>query len=87
MISRVPSSRWLIAGDHAARVADHVRLAFGQAEQAVHVEPGVHAGDHGQLAGWRERQQPAKLRRVRLVVGQQLISSSHDASPPRFWPR
>src|SRR5258705_44377 len=34
----------LIVGDHAAGVADHVRLAVVQAEDRVHVQPGVHAG-------------------------------------------
>ena len=40
----------LVVGDHPARVADHVRLAFGEPEDRVHVEAGVHAGDHGQAA-------------------------------------
>jgi hypothetical protein len=44
----------LVVGDDAAGVADDVRLALVQAEDAVDVEPGVHARDHGDvlLVAW-----------------------------------
>jgi hypothetical protein len=52
MISSVPSRRCEIAserivvGDDAARVADHVRVAVGETENAVWVEARVHAREH-----------------------------------------
>jgi hypothetical protein len=52
MISSVPSSRCeigerpdLVVGDDAACIADHMRVALVQPEQAVRVQAGVHAGD------------------------------------------
>ena len=39
----------LVVGHDAAGVADDVRLAVVQAEEAVDVEPGVHAGDDGDV--------------------------------------
>ena len=39
-----------VVGDHAAGVADGVAVAELQAERVVQVEPGVHAGDDGDLA-------------------------------------
>ena len=42
----------LVVGDDAAGVPDDVRLAFLEAEDAVDVQPRVHARDHGDvLAG------------------------------------
>ena len=80
MISRVPSSRWLIAseqnivvGDHSHGIANDVRLAFGEPEDRVDVQPGVHAGDHGQLPGRRHRQRAAEPGGVTFVVGEVLI--------------
>jgi hypothetical protein len=40
-----------VLGHDAARVADDVRLALLQAEQAVHVQARVHAGDDGDGPG------------------------------------
>jgi hypothetical protein len=40
-----------VIGDHAARVADHVRLALGESEGRVNVQAGIHAGDNGHAAG------------------------------------
>jgi hypothetical protein len=34
-------------------VADDVRISLGEAENPVEVQPGVHAGDDGQLATGR----------------------------------
>src|SRR5699024_8581405 len=38
-----------VLGHHPARVADHVGLALGQSQQAVDVQPCVHAGEDGDL--------------------------------------
>jgi len=43
----------LVVGDDPAGVADDVRLALGQTQDRVDVQAGVHAGDHGDTAGWR----------------------------------
>jgi hypothetical protein len=50
---RVPSRRWdtatdlMVVGDHAAGVAEDVRVAFVQRERFEDVEARVHAGhDH-----------------------------------------
>jgi hypothetical protein len=42
-----------VGGDHAAGVADDVGVAFVQAEKAVGVEAGVHAGHHGDVLAGR----------------------------------
>src|SRR5689334_913248 len=42
-----------VVGHHSAGVADHVRVALGEPEDAVGVEAGVHAGDHGAVLGGR----------------------------------
>jgi hypothetical protein len=41
-----------VVGDDPARVADHVRFTFVQAEHPVYVQPRVHAGHYGDVAGW-----------------------------------
>ncbi len=46
----------LVVGDDAAGVADHVRVALLQAEQAVGVQARVHAREHRDLARGRQRQ-------------------------------
>src|SRR5215471_2085486 len=40
-----------VVGDHAARVADYLRLLLTNAEQLGDLEPGVHAGDHRHARG------------------------------------
>ena len=39
----------LVIGHHPGGVADHVRLAVLEAQDGVHVQPGVHAGHHGDV--------------------------------------
>ncbi len=59
MISVVPRRRWgdgqrpaFVGGHHSPGVADDVGVALLQApEQAVDVEPGVHAGQDGDAEG------------------------------------
>jgi hypothetical protein len=40
-----------VLGHDTAGVADDVRVALGEPEQAVRVEAGIHAGDDGRAAG------------------------------------
>jgi hypothetical protein len=92
MISSVPSSRWLMAsdlvvGDHAARVADDVRLTFGEAEDAVDVEPGVHACHHGDALGGRQREPAGEALGVAGVVGKQFVGGGHAHIVTGAWPR
>src|SRR5262249_7788015 len=51
-----------VVGDHAARVADYLRLPIANAEQLEDLEPGVHAGDHRHVRGRPRRQRPAYVR-------------------------
>jgi hypothetical protein len=45
------------------------------------VEPGVHAGDDGDLAARRQREiAVVELRGVGLVVGYQLVGDAHPGS-------
>ena len=64
----------LVIGDDTARVADDMRFAFVQPEHAVDVQPGVHAGDDGDVARRRQRQRAGEGLRVAGVIGQVLIS-------------
>jgi hypothetical protein len=75
------SSTTSVVGDDAAGVADDVRLAVAEAQHAVDVEPGVHAGDDGDVAG-RRPGQPAPGERCgeRLVGGDQLVGDGHASS-------
>ena len=41
---------------HSARVSNDVRLALVEAEDLVHVQSRVHAGQHRDLLGGRKRQ-------------------------------
>jgi hypothetical protein len=85
MISSVPSRALRdgqgadrVVGDHAARVADDVRVALLQAEHARQQQPRVHARHHGDLLGRWHRQVPlVEARGVALVVGQQLVGDAH----------
>jgi hypothetical protein len=76
----------LIVGHHAAGVADHVRLAVAQAEDGVDVEPGVHAGDDGQVRRRRQRQRAAEPLRVGGVFLQVLVGSAHERISPSRHP-
>jgi hypothetical protein len=68
----------LVLRDDPAGVADDVRVTLGQTEQAVRVQPRVHARDHGDLLGGRHRQDAlVEAGGVLLGVGQQLIGDSH----------
>ena len=67
----------LVVGDDAAGVADDVRLALGQAEDPVDVEPGVHARHHRDVLARRQRQRAREGARVRLVVLQILVGHRH----------
>jgi hypothetical protein len=67
----------LVVGDHAAGVADDVRLALLQAEHAVDVEPRVHAGQDGDVLGGRERQRAGEGLRVAGVVVEQFVGDGH----------
>jgi hypothetical protein len=52
----------LVVGDHAAGVADDVRIALVEPQDAQRVDPGVHAGHDRDLLGRRHR-------KVALVEG------------------
>ena len=66
-----------IVGGDPARVADHVRFALVQAEHPVHIQPRIHAGHYGNVAGRRHRQRAAECLRVTGVVGQVVIGDAH----------
>ncbi len=70
----------LVVGDHPTGVADHVRLALVQAEQAVDVQPGVHAGDDGDVLGRRQRERAGEGLGVAGVVGEQFVRDGHGDS-------
>ena len=71
-----------VVGDHAAGVAQHVRLAVAEAERGEDVEAGIHAGNDRQLAArahvevllW---QGASEL----LVLRDQLVDDAHLADP------
>jgi hypothetical protein len=58
----------LVIGNGTSRVADHMRVAFGQAKNGVHIEPGVHTGNDRNTARGPQRQVTLKRLRVALVV-------------------
>src|SRR5689334_5784819 len=71
-----------VVGHHPAGVADHVRVALGEPEYAVGVEPGVHAGDHGAVLGGRQRQVPlVEASGIAFGVGNELIGATQGSSP------
>ena len=73
-----------VVGDHAARVAQHVRLAVAEPERGEDVEPRVHAGDDRQVAARFDRQVGLlDPRREGLVVGDQLVDHTHRRRPYR----
>src|SRR5215469_10030773 len=72
----------LVVGDDPAGVADHVSFAVVQAEQPIDIEPGVHAGDDGDVLRRRHRQRAGEAFRVTRVVGQVLIDDGHGAPSP-----
>src|SRR5579871_1826187 len=76
----------LVVGDDPAGVPDDVGLTVAQAEDGVDVEPGVHAGDDGDVRGRRHRQRAAEALRVACVVGQVLVGGGHG-TPARRWDR
>src|SRR5438552_12681765 len=58
-----------VVGGDAAGVADDVRVALDESEDLVHVEAGVHAGQHRQVLGRRQGKAPLVERsRVRVVL-------------------
>ena len=72
-----------VVGDDTTGVADHVDVTLSQAEDAVHVQAGVHAGHHGDLAGGRHGQVAGGERPgVGGVVGDQLVGDGHGGLPP-----
>ena len=68
----------LVVGDDAPGVADHVRLALVQAEGAVDVEAGVHAGQDGDVLGRGQGQRAGEGLGVAGVVGEQFVGDGHD---------
>jgi hypothetical protein len=67
----------LVVGDHTTGVADDVGLTVVQAEDAVHVEPGVHAGDDGDVLGRGQGQRSGEGLGVAGVVGKQFVRDGH----------
>jgi hypothetical protein len=78
-----------VVGHHPARVADDVRVALGQAEHAVGVEPGVHAGQHQDVGGgWQRQVALVEGGGVPLGVGYEGVGAAQGSSPgERIWPR
>src|SRR5439155_2977806 len=67
-----------ILGGRTARVADDVRVALLQAQDLVHVEPRVHAGEYRHVLG-RGQGKVALLERtdIGVVVADELIGNAH----------
>src|SRR5262249_23873774 len=75
----------LVIGDDAAGVADHVRVAFVQAEEPGRVQARVHAGeDCDSLGRWQWEIAVTEVGRILVGVLEQLIRDAH-VSPP--WER
>src|SRR5690348_9877091 len=71
-----------VVGHYPAGVADHVRVALGEPEYAIGVEPGVHAGDHGAVLGGRQRQVPlGETGGIAFGVGHELVGATQGSSP------
>src|SRR5271165_350295 len=71
-----------VVGHDPAGVADHMRVALGEPEHAVGVEPGVHAGDHRGVRCGRQRQVPlVEAGRVLPGVGDEGVGATHGSSP------
>jgi hypothetical protein len=66
-----------VVGDHPAGVADHVRVAVREAEDGVHVQPGIHAGDDCDAARGRRGRLAAERGGKPLVVPEQFIGAGH----------
>jgi hypothetical protein len=54
-----------------------VRVALLQTEDAVHVEPGIHARDDREVLGGRQRQWAGEGFGVAGVVGEQFVGDGH----------
>src|SRR5215216_5599818 len=68
----------LVVCNDPACVADDVRIALLQPEDLVHVEAGVHAGDHRNSPGRRQRQGPLiEGLGVGRVILEQLLLHAH----------
>ena len=87
MISRVPSSRWLIASERissSVTTPPALRMTCAspscQAEDAVDVEPRVHARDDGDVLGRGQGERAGEGLGVVGVVGEQLVGDGHGYS-------
>jgi hypothetical protein len=72
-----------VVADDAAGVADDVRVADGQAERAVHIEPGIHAGDDREAERGRESRGTGELVNVLPITGEKIIDHSEIRSGGR----
>ena len=66
-----------VVGHPPACVADHVRLAELQTERREHVDAGVHARDHREVAGRARVGRSGALDRMGLVGGQEPCYLGH----------
>jgi hypothetical protein len=66
-----------VVGDHPASVADHVRVTVGEAEDGVHVQPGIHAGDDGDAGRGRRGRPAGEGGGKPLIVLEQFIGAGH----------
>jgi hypothetical protein len=75
----------LVFGDDTARIPDHVRIPFFEAEERVGIEAGIHAGYDGDALRGRERQLAlVEVGRVALGVFDQLVDDAHVLLQARF---
>src|SRR5680860_473589 len=73
-----------VVGGAPAGVAHHMRIADLEAEEALRMEPGVHAGQDSNPAGRRHRlARLIEVGGVAAVVVEQDLSGAHDGS---FYP-
>jgi hypothetical protein len=68
----------LVVGDDSARIANHVGVAFGQAQQSERVQPCIHTGDDRYVEPRRHRQ-PALVKANFVGAGilEQVIGNAH----------
>src|SRR3954449_11667613 len=75
----------LVIRDHAARVADYVRVPDREPEDRIRIQTRVHTGNDRDLLGGRQRQIAlVKALGKGLVVPQELVDDAHSG-PLRTW--
>src|SRR5215208_3166517 len=75
----------LVVRDHAARIADYMRVPDREPEDRIRIQTRVHTGNDRDLLGGRQRQVAlVKTLGKSLVVLQELVDGAHFG-PLRTW--